>query len=89
MREKVRMSLPAVILTLACVVACKTDSQEKSGYIPGGRNIEAYRYSHSEGYPSFSDKAKFVGTLSGSWFEMGQQFGERSGEMTLYVSDIW
>ena len=89
MREKKRLSLLAVILVLLSVVACQTDSQEKVGYIPGGKNIEAYRYSHSDGYPPFSDRAKFIGTLSGSWYEMGRQFGERSGEMTLYVSDIW
>lgn len=78
-----------LVSILALTVGCQEYPQVEAGYISGGRNIEAYRYDHSEGYPPFPDKAKFIGTLSGDWFEMGRQFGERSGEMTLYVSDIW
>ena len=65
-------------------------SHEGTGfYSPGGRNIESYQYTHSEGYPSFPDRAKYIGTLAGSWYDMGKQFGERSGELARYVSDIW
>lgn len=58
-------------------------------YIPGGRNIEAYGYVHSSGYPPFPDRAKFLGTLTGSWYEMGKKFGARSGDLARCVSDIW
>lgn len=58
-------------------------------YIPGGRNIEAFRYVHSEGYPPFPDKAKFIGMLKGDWYQMGKHFGEGAGESTRYVTDIW
>lgn len=58
-------------------------------YIPGGRNVEAYRYVHSPGYPPFPDRGKFTGTLTGSWYNMGKQFGARSGDETRCVSDIW
>jgi hypothetical protein len=58
-------------------------------FIPGGRNVEAYRYVHSAGYPPFLDRAKFLGTFTGSWYRMGKQFGARSGDLTRCVSDIW
>ena len=58
-------------------------------YIPGGRNVEAYRYTHSEGYPPFPDRTKWIGTLQGSWYAMGKQFGARSGDEVRCVSDIW
>lgn len=70
-------------------LSCQTTTQTEENYIPGGRNIEAYRYSHSEGYPPFPEKAEFIGTITGDWYEMGRQFGEDAGESTRYVSDIW
>ena len=32
-------------------------------YIAGGRNVMAHQYKHSDGYPPFSDRAQFIGTL--------------------------
>lgn len=64
-------------------------SGETGQYIPGGRNIEAYKYQHQEGYPPFADRVNFIGTLKGSWYQMGKQFGERAAQSTRYVSDIW
>ena len=58
-------------------------------YIPGGRNVMAHQYHHSKGYPPFPDRAQFIGTLKGSWHEMGKQFGARSGDAVRCVSDIW
>ncbi|MGD9576759.1 MAG: hypothetical protein AB7Y74_00755 [Syntrophorhabdus sp.] len=58
-------------------------------YISGGRNVEAYKYITSPGYPPFPDKAKFIGMLTGNWYQMGVKFAERSGDATRWVSDIW
>ena len=58
-------------------------------YIPGGRNVEAYRYRVSPGYPSFPDRAKWVGLLSGSWEKMGETLGARAGDKVRVTSDIW
>jgi hypothetical protein len=49
----------------------------------------AHRYVHSKGYPLFPDRANFVGTLKGSWHDMGKQFGVRSGDAVRCVTDIW
>ena len=58
-------------------------------FVPGGRNVEAYRYAHTEGYPPFPDRVKFISALTGSWYNMGVQYGKRSGDATRCVSDIW
>ena len=58
-------------------------------YVPGGRNVMADRYVHSEGYPPFPNRTRFIGTLTGDWYEMGLQFGSRSGDAVRCVSDIW
>ncbi len=58
-------------------------------YTPGGRNVMVDHYVHSEGYPPFPDRARFIGTLEGGWFEMGRTFGARSGDAVRCVSDIW
>lgn len=58
-------------------------------YISGGRNVEAYRYVHTDGYPPFPDKTRFIGTLQGTWYTMGKEYGARSGDAVRVVSDIW
>jgi hypothetical protein len=58
-------------------------------FVPGGRNVEAHRYIVSEGYPPIPDRPKFVGLLSGTWFEMGKALGERAGDRVRCTSDIW
>jgi hypothetical protein len=58
-------------------------------YVPGGRNVNASRYVVSPGYPPIPDRAKFVGMLSGTWFQMGRSLGERAGDKIRCTSDIW
>jgi hypothetical protein len=91
---KKKKRIPTILVALftviaAALVAVQTSSPGDGEYIPGGRNIEAYQYEHDEHYPPFPDKANFIGTLSGDWYQMGKQFGKRAGEATMYVSDTW
>ena len=58
-------------------------------YIAGGRNVEAFRYLVSPGYPPFPDRTKWVGLLSGSWSKMGETLGARAGDNVRVTSDIW
>lgn len=88
MRKKIIYTLLSITIFIVFFAAVSTP-RETGQYIPGGRNIEAFRYDHAEGYPPFPDRAKFIGTLAGTWYRMGKQFGERAGESTRYVSDIW
>lgn len=63
--------------------------QHPGRYVPGGRNVEAHRYVVSEGFPPIPDRARFVGVLTGSWFDMGQALGARAGDGVRCTSDIW
>ncbi len=79
-----------VLVGIGCtLIAYQADSSPGDGYVAGGKNIEAFRYGHSDGYPPFPEKAKFIGMLKGDWRQMGRELGERAGEETRYVSDIW
>ena len=90
MRNKIQALLFCVLMGMGiALIVCRVDSSNKSGYIPGGKNIEAFEYGHSEGYPPFPEKAKFLGNLEGNWYDMGRQLGEKAGEDTRFVSDIW
>ena len=63
--------------------------KEMGKFIRGGRNVEAYRYAHTEGYPPFPDRVKYISVLTGTWYQMGVQYAQRSGDSTRCVSDIW
>jgi len=90
MRAKRPSILGVLLLVPVLAISTLCSAPGKVGtYYPGGRNIEASQYSHVEGFPPFPDRVSFVGELSGGWREMGRQFGERVGESTRYVSDIW
>lgn len=83
-----------ILLVFVSLVAIPIGAQdayieEVGTHTPGGRNVEAYAYGHEAEFPSFPDRAVFLGELRGSWREMGRQFGERAAESTRYVSDIW
>lgn len=79
----------AAFIVVFVFMGTRRGEPEVGQYFPGGRNIEAFTYETAEGYPSFPDRTNFAGTLTGTWYEMGKQFGERAGESTRYVSDIW
>lgn len=90
MSNKKRIGLFCALIGMgAALAACRADSSRESGYRPGGKNVESFRYGHSDGYPPFPEKADFIGVLKGDWREMGRQFGAKSGEKIRYVSDIW
>lgn len=90
MNKRMRIVLAGVVMIIAAAfIGMQTASPGGGEFFPGGRNVEAYKYKHAEGYPQFPDRANFIGTIQGNWYEMGKQFGERSGESTRYVSDIW
>jgi hypothetical protein len=78
-----------VLIIAGALASIQTNPRESGEYFPGGRNIEAYKYEHDKNSPPFPDKAHFIGTLSGDWYQMGKQFGQRAGETTKYVSDTW
>jgi len=39
--------------------------------------------------PAYESRARFLGELSGSWFEMGLEVGRQSADLVRWVSDVW
>lgn len=88
-KKTIYFSMGALMIIAAALIAVQTSPDAGGQFYPGGRNIEAYKYEHTEDFPQFPDRAKFIGTLQGNWYQMGKQLGESAGESTRYVSDIW
>ena len=56
----------------------KTDPATADVYI-GGRCSAIDKYVRSPGLPEYYPAGKDLGVLKGSWYEMGRQYGQRSG----------
>jgi len=56
-------------------------------YNPGGYNRAVEDYYVAPGFPPYPERAKFLGLLKGSWYEMGVQYGERGAELILLEFD--
>jgi hypothetical protein len=84
-----------IAITLAsCLSFNESSSTENTNlnigeYISGGRNVNSASYINTPGFPGFSDKAKWLGTVTGSWSNMGKALGEKSGEYIKSTVDIW
>jgi hypothetical protein len=79
-----------VLETLSEISTAEESTEKEAGiYIPGGRSIESATYANTKGFPPFLDKTVWLGTLNGTWFEMGKQLGEASADMISYTTDIW
>ena len=54
-----------------------------------GSNPCLQHYQVSEGHPHYEPQARFLGNLTGSWYDIGQQVGEQAGDLVRWVSDVW
>src|SRR6266511_98486 len=54
-----------------------------------GVNANLKHYSLYPGYPSYEPHARYLGELSGSWSEIGVQYGERAGDLIRMVFEGW
>ena len=61
----------------------------KTAIRDGSRNPCTKHYEVSPGHPPFEDRARFLGEVAGSWFEIGQEVGSRAGDLVRWVSDVW
>ncbi len=54
----------------------------ESGY--GG---QIANYPVPDGYPNFESRTRYIGNLSGTWYEMGTQYGRRANDLINNVAD--
>ena len=52
-----------------------------------GYNEDLPKYEVKPGFPHYDDHARYIGELSGTWEEMGIQYGERAGDLMRIVYD--
>lgn len=46
-------------------------------------------YQVSPGNPPYEPRSRFLGELKGSWYHIGYQMGDRTGDLIRWVSDVW
>ena len=47
-----------------------------------GHNRKLGEYFRDNGYPAYEPHPRYLGELTGSWYEIGRQYGERAGDLT-------
>lgn len=52
-----------------------------------GYNEDLPKYEVKPGFPHYDGHARYIGELSGTWEEMGIQYGERAGDLMRFVFD--
>jgi hypothetical protein len=85
-----------VILSFASAISIRSlgAGSERSPYPPTpaewtGHNDHLKYYSRIPGYPPFEPHARYLGELSGSWREIGEQYGQRAGDLIRMVFEGW
>ena len=54
-----------------------------------GRNRNLGKYFLERGYPAYDPHPRYLGELSGSWHQMGRQYGEGAGDLIRMVYEGW
>ena len=54
-----------------------------------GHNEKLAEYFLEQGYPPYEPHPRYLGELSGSWRQMGRQYGERAGDLIRMVYEGW
>lgn len=77
-----------VILLIALLATAfpvgATELPEQPGWWTGYNEAIDYYYVRP-GYPKYSTHARYIGELSGTWYEMGLQYGQRAGDLVRLV----
>jgi len=89
MRKKRLLTLAAVF---AVVVLFAGAIQLTYPPTPGwwtGHNTKLSQYYIAPGYPPYPAHPRYLGTLSGSWHDIGVQYGQKAGDFIRYVYEGW
>ena len=83
----------ATLLFLASVEPSAAGGDQKPyPLIPSswtGSNPSLKYYSRYPGYPSYDAHPRYLGELRGSWSEIGEQYGDRAGDLIRLVFEGW
>ncbi len=54
-----------------------------------GHNAHLAQYYVAPGYPAYDAHPRYLGELSGSWHDIGKQYGERGGDLIRLTFEGW
>jgi hypothetical protein len=101
--KEIRMNRRTFIATMGAVGATRltpslmsstVKPSDVGGYPPipsnwTGSNPSLKYYSLYPGYPAYDPHPRYLGELSGSWKEIGEQYGKRAGDLIRMVFEGW
>lgn len=85
MLKRSRYLLLIVIMLVFSVSAFADQFETPSWWT--GYNEDLPKYEVKPGFPHYAEHARYIGELSGTWEEMGIQYGERAGDLMRMVFD--
>jgi len=54
-----------------------------------GRNTKLEKYRIVAGYPAYEPHPRYLGELTGSWHQIGKQYGQRAADLICWVYEGW
>lgn len=88
----VAAAILAVSLIAAAPVAARNPRNHALPPTPSwwtGYNSQLGQYHVEPGYPPYDDHPRYLGVLSGTWYEIGRQYGEKAGDLIRFTYEGW
>ncbi len=91
------LGLIALAICLIAVVPITAKNPKNHAYPPTpswwtghNKNMSLYsQYSVKPGYPAFDAHPRYLGVLSGSWYDIGKQYGDKAGDLIRLTYEGW
>lgn len=88
------IAMVAIVASFGTVSSLPKGRSTKRTYPPipsawTGHNSRLAQYYVAPGYPAYEAHPRYLGELSGSWHEIGRQYGERAGDLIRITFDGW
>jgi len=97
LRKRNSLLVAAAVVLAASLISFSFvlgESPKKHTYPPTpstwtGYNSRLSHYYVAPGYPSYEAHPRYLGELTGSWEEIGKQYGEKAGDLIRMVYEGW
>lgn len=88
------LGLIALAVCLVAVVPITAKNPKNHAYPPTpswwtGHNVNLSKYYVAPGYPGYDAHPRYLGVLSGTWREIGKQYGDKAGDLIRLTYEGW
>lgn len=88
------LTLIAVAICLIVVLPMTAGNPNNHAFPPTpswwtGHNVNLNKYYVAPGYQPYDAHPRYLGELSGSWYEIGKQYGEKAGDLIRLTYEGW